>query len=133
MPQFILEVLCAGDEKVSYKQIHFCMHGVGHAFGYKDIFFPISKTNYSCLPSPEPEVHDAKLSFDAAHYCNTVRPPRHSPSAQAVPRAGLCCTRGALCGRSAERWSLRAPRLWPHITAAEAAAHPGCSRSTPPL
>ena len=100
VPQFILEVLCAGDELVSYKQIHFCMHGVGHAFGYKDIFFPIYPslgkpgTNFTCLPSPEPEVHDAKLSFDAAYYCNTVR------RISGRERVRLCWVR-ALCGDAA--------------------------------
>jgi len=69
---FIIDVICAGTPESAYHHFHFCMHGVGHAFGYLTIFFPISKTDYHCMPDPIPQIKDGHRAFLGARLCNTA-------------------------------------------------------------
>jgi len=73
---WILDAVCAGSPESPYHFFHFCMHGVGHAFGYHTIFFPISKTDYHCLPTPEPQISETWRAYDGARLCNSA--PYHS-------------------------------------------------------
>ena len=69
---FIIDVICAGTPESAYHHFHFCMHGVGHAFGYLTIFYPISKTDYHCTPEPTPQIKDGHRAFLGARLCNTA-------------------------------------------------------------
>ena len=70
----ILGTICAADNQTEYRQMHFCMHGVGHAFGYKNIFNPRPPTTV-CLPEPKPAIKDTRHALEGHRLCTTAPHP----------------------------------------------------------
>ena len=58
------------DETFDYIDIHYCYHGIGHAFIYHSYFHPIEKTGSICFePPPLPLISNLTLTYDAARMC----------------------------------------------------------------